>query len=417
MSEAIYAVPDMTKKVKFDREQDQLQTSYNTLAKERDQLQTSYNTLTKERGQLQTSYNTLTKERDQLQTSYNTLTKERGQLQTKQTCPKGWQKFESSWYFLSTETKTWRESRQDCLERGADLVIVNSDKEQSGQSNCRFYCRYWRSGESNGGGVENLCISSGPEDSGRRLYRMVAVSFGMLCVLQVTLNISLRLVYNRGMGDKTNVTAEKDQLQTSYNTLTKEKDQLQTSYNTLTKEKGQLQTSYNTLAKEKGQLQTSYNTLAKEKGQLQTSYNTLVEEKIQLQTSYNTLAKEKGQLQTSYNTLAKEKGQLQTSYNTLVEEKIQLQTTLTEERDQQKRENNDLMAKFSNLKQTCPKGWQKFESSWYFISTETKTWRESSQDCQERGADLVIINSDKEQEFLFGLNKRAWIGLIDSVNE
>ncbi|KAK6324600.1 hypothetical protein J4Q44_G00039420 [Coregonus suidteri] len=35
---------------------------------------------------------------------------------------------------------------------------------------------------------------SGPEDSGRRLYRMVAVSFGMLCVLQVTLNISLRLV-------------------------------------------------------------------------------------------------------------------------------------------------------------------------------------------------------------------------------
>ncbi|XP_045070718.1 CD209 antigen-like protein 2 [Coregonus clupeaformis] len=265
---------------------------------------------------------------------------------------------------------------------------------------------------------------SGPEDSGRRLYRMVAVSFGMLCVLQVTLNISLRLVYNRGMGDKTNVTAEKDQLQTSYNTLTKEKDQLQTSYNT----------SYNTLAKEKGQLQTSYNTLAKEKGQLQTSYNTLVEEKIQLQTSYNTLAKEKGQLQTSYNTLAKEKGQLQTSYNTLVEEKIQLQTsyntlvkekdqlqtsynTLTEERDQQKRENNDLMAKFSNLKQTCPKGWQKFESSWYFISTETKTWRESSQDCQERGADLVIINSDKEQEFLFGLNKRAWIGLTDSVNE
>jgi C-type lectin domain family 6 protein A len=46
------------------------------------------------------------------------------------TCPEGWQKFESSWYFLSTETKTWKESREDCLERGADLVIINSDKEQ-----------------------------------------------------------------------------------------------------------------------------------------------------------------------------------------------------------------------------------------------------------------------------------------------
>ncbi|KAK6324597.1 hypothetical protein J4Q44_G00039390 [Coregonus suidteri] len=103
---------------------------------------------------------------------------------------------------------------------------------------------------------------------------MVAVSFGMLCVLQVTLNISLRLVYNRGMGDKTNVTAERDQLQ---------------------------------------------------------------------------------------------------------------------------KERDDLKRKFSNLKQTCPEGWQKFESSWYFISTETKTWMESREDCLERGADLVIVNSDKEQ--------------------
>uniref|UniRef100_A0AAZ3Q7E0 C-type lectin domain-containing protein n=1 Tax=Oncorhynchus tshawytscha TaxID=74940 RepID=A0AAZ3Q7E0_ONCTS len=114
----------------------------NNLTKERDQLQSSYNNLTKERDQLQSSYNTLTKERDQLQASYNNLIKERDQLQTerdflngrltnlKQNCPAGWQKFESSWYFLSTETKTWKESREDCLERGADLVIINSDMEQ-----------------------------------------------------------------------------------------------------------------------------------------------------------------------------------------------------------------------------------------------------------------------------------------------
>ncbi|KAM9390680.1 C-type lectin domain family 12 member B-like [Salvelinus alpinus] len=95
---------------------------------ERDQLQTSYNTLTKERDQLQTSYNTLTNERDQLQTERDFLS---GRLTNlKQTCPEGWQMFESSWYFLSTETKTWKQSREDCLERGADLVIVNSDKEQ-----------------------------------------------------------------------------------------------------------------------------------------------------------------------------------------------------------------------------------------------------------------------------------------------
>ncbi|XP_029604628.1 CD209 antigen-like protein E isoform X1 [Salmo trutta] len=151
-----------------------------------------------------------------------------------------------------------------------------------------------------------------------RLYRLAAVCLGVLCVLQVILNISLRLAfYNRG-----NETAERDQLQTSYNTLTEERVQLQTSYNTLT------------------------------------------------------------------------------------EERVQLQ-----------KERDDLMTKFSNLKQTCPEGWQRFISRWYFISTEKKTWKESRQDCLERGADLVIINSDMEQQFLLSFNKRAWIGLTDSVTE
>ncbi|XP_071017840.1 uncharacterized protein [Oncorhynchus clarkii lewisi] len=66
---------------RYRDERDQLQTSNNNLTKERDQLQTSYNNLTKERDQLQTSNNNLTKEKDQLQTSYNNLIKERDQHQ------------------------------------------------------------------------------------------------------------------------------------------------------------------------------------------------------------------------------------------------------------------------------------------------------------------------------------------------
>ncbi|XP_029604609.1 C-type lectin domain family 4 member E-like isoform X1 [Salmo trutta] len=89
----------------------------------------------------------------------------------------------------------------------------------------------------------------------------------------------------------------------------------------------------------------------------------------------------------------------------------------TAEIDQLQKERDDLMTKFSNLKQTCPEGWQKFNSRWYFLSTVKKTWKESRKDCLERGADLVIINSDMEQQFLFGVNKRAWIGLTDSVTE
>ncbi|XP_064816837.1 C-type lectin domain family 4 member E-like isoform X3 [Oncorhynchus masou masou] len=113
---------------------------------------------------------------------------------------------------------------------------------------------------------------------------------------------------------------------------------------------------------------------------------------------------EKDQLQTRYNNLTKERDQLQTSYN-----------NLTKERDQLQKEKDDVMSKSSNLKQTCPEGWHKFESSWYFLFTKAKTWEESRQECLERGADLVIINSEKEQKFLFNLNSSFWIGLTDSV--
>ncbi|XP_031674216.1 C-type lectin domain family 4 member M-like [Oncorhynchus kisutch] len=103
---------------------------------ERDQLQTRYNNLTKERDQIQTRYNNLTKDRDQLQTRYNNLTTEKGHIQAKlfvieQHCQEGWRYFDSSLYFLSTEEKTWKQSREDCKGRGADLVIINSREEQT----------------------------------------------------------------------------------------------------------------------------------------------------------------------------------------------------------------------------------------------------------------------------------------------
>ncbi|MCJ8750213.1 hypothetical protein PDJAM_G00259960 [Pangasius djambal] len=62
-----------------------------------------------------------------------------------------------------------------------------------------------------------------------------------------------------------------------------------------------------------------------------------------------------------------------------------------------------------------------FTSKPYYISSERKTWPESRQDCRERGADLVIINSKEEQEFVDNLSKSkkpgVYMGLTDLDNE
>lgn len=46
------------------------------------------------------------------------------------TCPTGWEMFSDVCYFLSGTSGNWDEARRDCRDKGADLVVIDSSKEQ-----------------------------------------------------------------------------------------------------------------------------------------------------------------------------------------------------------------------------------------------------------------------------------------------
>uniref|UniRef100_A0A3B4C4T2 C-type lectin domain-containing protein n=1 Tax=Pygocentrus nattereri TaxID=42514 RepID=A0A3B4C4T2_PYGNA len=68
----------------------------------------------------------------------------------------------------------------------------------------------------------------------------------------------------------------------------------------------------------------------------------------------------------------------------------------------------------SNLEQVLEHGWTYFNYSLYHLSKEREPWTEARVACQHKNAELVIINSIEEQEFIQSLltkSSSAWVGL------
>uniref|UniRef100_UPI001A981CD1 asialoglycoprotein receptor 1-like n=1 Tax=Gasterosteus aculeatus aculeatus TaxID=481459 RepID=UPI001A981CD1 len=72
----------------------------------------------------------------------------------------------------------------------------------------------------------------------------------------------------------------------------------------------------------------------------------------------------------------------------------------------------------------CLDGWRLFENKCYFFSSQTLTWSSSRSWCRTQGGDLLVVDSQPEQSFVFQSSqvlqlsgRRLWIGLSDREEE
>ncbi|XP_031155967.2 C-type lectin domain family 6 member A-like [Sander lucioperca] len=91
-------------------------------------------------------YNLVTLEKDQLQTTYDQLSSNYSQIQRKVSekwCPDGWKRSGCSCYFKSEEKNYWTGSRDYCQKRGADLVVINNEEEHKFVTELSKDGEYW----------------------------------------------------------------------------------------------------------------------------------------------------------------------------------------------------------------------------------------------------------------------------------
>ncbi|XP_050977500.1 C-type lectin domain family 10 member A-like [Labeo rohita] len=116
----------------------QLLTSDTNFTEDRNLLLTNTTNFTDERNLLLNNTTNFTDKRDQLLTTNSSLILLNKQLnQEKNELWKcfdgmdGWLYYNFSFYNISSERKSWTESRRYCTEKGADLIIINNREEQN----------------------------------------------------------------------------------------------------------------------------------------------------------------------------------------------------------------------------------------------------------------------------------------------
>ncbi|XP_056592929.1 asialoglycoprotein receptor 1-like [Triplophysa dalaica] len=220
-----------------------------------------------------------------------------------------------------------------------------------------------------------------------RRHRAVQVCLWLLCVLLLTAVIVLCVYFTsdrKHLTHKCNLTEEREKILTEYTEILNQN-------RNLTEERAQMKNKTDELQDD---LTHNHNlTKAREK--------ILIENNETLNQNRN-LTEEREQMKNKTDELQDD---LTHNYN------------LTKEREKLPNDVKELNTWHTeDLNSNNSDKWIKYNFSFYYISSEEKSWTDSREDCKERGADLVIINSIEEQEFMqnatagYGFNP-FWIGL------
>ncbi|KAM9328130.1 uncharacterized protein KZ484_019496 isoform 1-T1 [Pholidichthys leucotaenia] len=197
--------------------------------------------------------------------------------------------------------------------------------------------------------------------TGVKLFWLLPVTIGIICVLQAVLNVSLRLTL---LSHQKSLTEDRDRLKTIIS-------EIEAKNRNLTQQRDEL-------------MRKTCNSHQK----------SLTEDRDQLKTIIS-------EIEAKNRNLTQQRDELRKTCNSP-------QKALTEDRDQLKTIISDFIFQ---------QGWTCFKQSLYYISSSSKSWQESREYCQQNGSDLVIITTKEEQDFLVQFNKRSWIGLTDKEKE
>ncbi|CAL8338541.1 unnamed protein product [Arctogadus glacialis] len=68
-------------------------------------------------------------------------------------------------------------------------------------------------------------------------------------------------------------------------------------------------------------------------------------------------------------------------------------------------------------KQECPGGWDKFGCKCYQVTRVWGSWNNHRKRCVSKGADLVVVDSKEEMDFISRYGEYFWLGATDEASE